>query len=891
MRKREIASEVLLIGDDDHPLRAVTRGRRRDQWCAFVRSSSQDCHIPRGKPCRVSPLATRFGKYELIATLGQGGMADVYLAIARGLGQFHKLVVIKRLRDELAGRESYRTMLLDEARLAARLSHPNVVMTLEVGEEAGHVFLAMEYLDGQPLHRISSEATRRDQPLDLALSLRIVVDVLAGLRHAHTLADYDGVPLRIVHRDVSPQNIFVTYAGEVKLVDFGIAKVASATDEQTEVGTLKGKLSYMAPEQARADEVDARADLYCAGIVLFELVSRRRLFAGEAAEKLRKVADGIVPRLAEVVPGVDPELDSLVARALAPAKPERFQSAEDMRAALEGYMDRRGLRARSDDLGQKVSALFAAEHAEMQRRIKDRVSAVETRGAGGALPLTPLVPADATGSVRTESDPARSAAPPSAASRGRRGVSYLVLSMVGLGLVGGGTVAWVFLSGAGAKPETSKTAPSAPSTAVASAAAEAPREETLLRLRGSNTVGAELAPALVTAFLKQKGASNVRRAPGKVVAAFQGKDAPQIVVIDAEGTATAFKGLVAGECDIGMASRPIHDDEAKAADVAGLGDLRAPASEHVLGLDGIAVIVHRNSPLRVLDTEALGAIFAGETKDWSKVIPEKNGPIAVYARDDNSGTFDTFKNLVLGSHKLTEGAKRFAESDRLSDEVASDVSGIGFIGLAYVRSAKAVAVSDHAAPPMLPSPFTVTTEGYPLSRRLYLYTPGPRTTRTALDFVNFALSSEGQRVVRDAGFVDLNVGLSEAEKCDARCPPGYAELVKRGRRLSLDFRFRFGTDNLDSRGTRDLDRLVLFLRDHAGSRLMLFGFSDGTGDKVSNAWLSKERAKKIAAELEERGVHPTVVEGFGAAMPVASNADEAGRARNRRVEAWVEGER
>src|SRR5215472_7080887 len=200
---------------------------------------------PRGAPQE----RPRLGRYELIAILGHGGMADVYLAVSRGPAGFNKLIVIKRLRPDLAADPSFRDMFLDEARLAARLNHPNVVSTFEVGEEGSSIYLAMEYLEGQPLNLVVREASKKHVSLPEELYARILADALMGLHYAHKLADYDGSPLRVVHRDVSPHNIFVTYDGQVKMLDFGIAKAESKAT-QTEVGVLKGKVAYMAPEQA-----------------------------------------------------------------------------------------------------------------------------------------------------------------------------------------------------------------------------------------------------------------------------------------------------------------------------------------------------------------------------------------------------------------------------------------------------------------------------------------------------------------------------------------------------------------------------------------------------------------------------------------------------------------
>src|SRR5262245_49429219 len=206
----------------------------------------------------------RVGKYRIVALLGQGGMASVYLSVVPGPAGVNKLLVVKILREELSQDAEFLAMFLNEARLATRLNHANVVQTYEVGFADARHFLAMDYLDGQPLHAVLRKASRTGMPLDV--HVRILADTLAGLHYAHTLADFDGTPLRVVHRDVSPQNVFVTYDGRVLVVDFGIAKATGAASN-TQSGVFKGKLSYVAPEQAAGDAVDARADLFAVGVM------------------------------------------------------------------------------------------------------------------------------------------------------------------------------------------------------------------------------------------------------------------------------------------------------------------------------------------------------------------------------------------------------------------------------------------------------------------------------------------------------------------------------------------------------------------------------------------------------------------------------------------------
>ncbi|MBV9644871.1 MAG: extracellular solute-binding protein [Verrucomicrobia bacterium] len=270
-----------------------------------------------------------------------------------------------------------------------------------------------------------------------------------------------------------------------------------------------------------------------------------------------------------------------------------------------------------------------------------------------------------------------------------------------------------------------------------------------LRLHGSNTIGKELVPALCEEFLKYEGATSVERKPRQkenetdVEAVLPSESAePLTFEVQAHGSKTAFEDLATGKCDIGMASRQITSDEAGQCALAGLGDMFSPACEIVLGLDGIAVFVNKSNPINELTKQQIADIFSGRTTDWSQVGGNP-GPINLYAGDDKSGTFDTFKSLVLNSRPLSPRALRFENSAKLSDEVAADANGIGFAGMAFVRGNKALAVSEAGAGALLPTPFTVATTHYPLSRRLFLYIPANPKNEWTQKFVGFVLSELG----------------------------------------------------------------------------------------------------------------------------------------------------
>src|SRR5688572_16530728 len=223
------------------------------------------------------------GRYHPIAELGQGGTANVFLACARGPSDFNKLVVLKVLKHELAHEHEFRSMFMNEARLAARLNHPNVVQTNEVMEVDGRPVLVMEYLEGQTLSRIlarSRDAARGGVEMPLTLHLRVMIDVLSGLHYSHELIDYDGTPLRVVHRDMTPHNVFVSYDGRVCILDFGIAKLTGLGVQATQTGVIKGKLRYMPQEQVLGLPLDRRADLFAVGVMLWEAAAREKMWRG-----------------------------------------------------------------------------------------------------------------------------------------------------------------------------------------------------------------------------------------------------------------------------------------------------------------------------------------------------------------------------------------------------------------------------------------------------------------------------------------------------------------------------------------------------------------------------------------------------------------------------------
>jgi eukaryotic-like serine/threonine-protein kinase len=311
-------------------------------------------------------------KYRCVLRLDSGGMAEVFLAVSRGVAGFNKLFVLKRLRASLADNTEHREMFLNEARLTARLNHPNVVQTYEVGEDNDGIFIAMEYLEGQPLSRVRRELSKHKKALADGLNVRIASEVLAGLHYAHELTDYDGTPLKIVHRDVSPQNVFITYDGQVKLVDFGIAKTH---DSGTQAGVFKGKFAYTSPEQIRGESVDRRADIFTAGILLWEMLTGERLLdASNPAQTFARLLNHPMPPVRTMAPSVDAKLEAIVMRALERNPANRFQTAQQMREVLEEWLLQCGQAVRNDELAQVLGDLFRTERARVQATIKEELA-------------------------------------------------------------------------------------------------------------------------------------------------------------------------------------------------------------------------------------------------------------------------------------------------------------------------------------------------------------------------------------------------------------------------------------------------------------------------------------------------------------------------------------
>ena len=327
-----------------------------------------------GVPANAGALVgKRLGNYELVALLALGGTAEIYLARIDGAAGFEKYVVVKCLHDHLAEDHEFVQMFLDEARLGAQLDHSNIVQTLGLGEHEGRYYLVMEFIAGMSLALLARRAVERvpGGRIPVHLVLGIAAQACAGLHYAHTRQS-SGKPLNLVHRDISPQNIVVTFEGDVRIVDFGIAK-AEERETATKSGTIKGKFAYMSPEQCHAKQVDARTDVFALGVVVHELLTGRRLFKrGTAYETYQAILECKVPAPSAVNHELDPALDAVVMKALTKSLPDRYASAEAFGEALTKYLHSRGKLANSSDISAFIGQHFAAElddHGDRMREL------------------------------------------------------------------------------------------------------------------------------------------------------------------------------------------------------------------------------------------------------------------------------------------------------------------------------------------------------------------------------------------------------------------------------------------------------------------------------------------------------------------------------------------
>ncbi len=434
-------------------------------------------------------------------------------------------------------------------------------------------------------------------------------------------------------------------------------------------------------------------------------------------------------------------------------------------------------------------------------------------------------------------------------------------------------------------------------------------------IHGSNTIGARLMPALIEGYAETIGAKVVKRVgdnPEEIRMELFASDGKKLSVVDlrSHGSGTSFPALARGEAQIGMSSRPIKEKELTFMDLAGFLGMSAPGREHILALDGLLVIVAPANPLTSIASADLARVFAGEITDWAE-LGLAPGRINLYARDDKSGTYDTFNSLVLkpARRKISGEARRFESNAELSDAVAGDPLGIGFTGIAYQRNAKSLAIASGCGIVQKPSTFAVKTEEYPLSRRLFLYTTPNLAAPYGKQLLEYALSEDAQDIIVDVGFIDQTAdrlpfsqqGDRLAAALGATSDSFNMEMMRNAtsslstaERLSTTFRFRSGSSELDNKALQDIGRLARLMdRETArGRQVLLVGFADSAGPFDENQRLSLARARTVRSALQavsgqDLSRRQLQVLGFSEIMPVACNNSERGRALNRRVEVWL----
>ena len=790
-------------------------------------------------------------RYQFKTLLGEGGAGQVYTAWDKHL---RRTVAIKQIKvGNLEGNDVRDTW--QEAMCLATLRHSNIVTIYDLGMDGETPYIVMEYIQGETLER-----TVETSPLDTTTFIEIARQCLDGLSSAHHAG--------LIHRDLKPANIMLcrlpSGSYQVKILDFGIASfLQDGNPEEAKTNdSISGSIHWIAPEQIEGHPATEQSDLYSLGCLFYFALTGLPPFTGKSTEDIAKAhLEHTVRHVTELRKDLPPSMADWIMGLIA-----RNPAARPTRA---------------------TEALEDFEVITGRRQVSTRAM---------KLPTIPLEPSEvpvgdstcsfnfneiaAAPSVTTPNDLAPQSVPtPSLVARKEDSKRHWLVWMGCAAILALAGLAWLV---AGSKSEPKKTA--------TNVAAGVP----ILRLHGSNTVGSKMGPSLVQGFLQTKGASQIHTEQGSVpverrITFLLPKDsAPSLVEVHSHGSRTGFASLANGACDLAMSSNEVKDEMHQELFKKGIGDMRTPACEHVIGLDGLAVIIHSTNPVSRMGKDQIADVFSGAIRDWSELGREKGGPIRLYARDANSGTFESFQAMVLGNKTLSPEARRIEDSTELSEGVSNDPDGIGFVGLPYIKNCKAVAVGDGECAPLIPTPFTVATEDYALSRRLYFYSPSTPSNPWVRELVEFSLGPAGQEIVSKSGFIKQSIDPHRIN-VPAGAPEQYVALSQGAERLSLSLRFNSNESQLDTKASRDLDRLVAALLQprFEKSQVLLIGFSDDSGDPSKDIERSKIFAEMVSGELEMRGVKAQAVEGVGSVLPIASNATKAGRSKNRRVEVWI----
>jgi len=388
-------------------------------------------------------VTTPLGKYKLVKLIASGGMAEVYLARQAGAAGFEKLVCLKRILPHLARDKQFVDMFLNEARLAARLDHPNIVSIFDLGETNGNYFIAMEFIDGPSLRAVAKRASERGEFLPIPEIVKIVSMAAGGLQYAHDLTDPEGKPLGLVHRDISPDNILVHRNGSAKVVDFGIAKAANSSGA-TRTGTLKGKVAYMPPEQLRGEPLDRRTDVFALGVVLYELLSGRRPWEGDSEVALiGQIMMQDAPALAELREDIPPELAAIVEKALSKDRAGRHQSCAELQADLEALLVSMGQTITPSRISDFVKA-YGPETVSTTANDNDPATGAMIQQIQDEMDGTGVAPALVKGGQRRPQSDSRTmhmAEPP--LKPRKSGLVYGIAGFAAVVVIAGGVGAWM----------------------------------------------------------------------------------------------------------------------------------------------------------------------------------------------------------------------------------------------------------------------------------------------------------------------------------------------------------------------------------------------------------------------------------------------------------------
>ena len=386
----------------------------------------------------------RFGNYFLLKKIATGGMAELYKAKKSGAEGFEKLLAIKLILPHLSGNEEFISMFIDEAKVAALLNHQNIVQIYDLGRIENSYCIVMEYVRGKDLRTVLHRGMKTKSPLPVEHACLVTAQALEGLSYAHRKKD-KGKDLGIVHRDISPQNILISYEGEVKIVDFGIAKAATQSRD-TRVGVLKGKISYMSPEQAHGRPLDMRSDIFSTGVAFYEMLTGKKLFQGDTdLNTLEKVREAKVEPLPTELNGAVPkELEEILLKSLAKGPEQRFQTASEMEEALLSFMRKAGYSSSASSLSQYMCGLFRQEIEDEAREEEGWDETIVSTQPGLAIPAASTVPAGtAPAPEKPKAPPKRQAPAPALKARGTSGTPGWQKALVAILIVSAGAGLWL----------------------------------------------------------------------------------------------------------------------------------------------------------------------------------------------------------------------------------------------------------------------------------------------------------------------------------------------------------------------------------------------------------------------------------------------------------------